>query len=89
MLLVSENENVFLGNQAIEAVQSLFEHGGSIEQIEQLLGAGITAQGPEAAAAASGKNNGIGGTGGHGMVFVGSGGGRKSLFHGLRAWPTR
>ena len=60
LLGVGEDEDVFEWDEAVEAADGLFEQGAGAEQIEQLFGAGVAAQRPEAGAGTTGKNQGKG-----------------------------
>ena len=57
---VGEDEDVFQRNEAVEAADRLLEQGAVAEEVEQLLGAGVAAQRPEAGAGAAGENQGVG-----------------------------
>ena len=53
---VGENENVLGWDEALQTFDGLVEQGGVVKKIEKLLRFGITAQGPKASAASTGKN---------------------------------
>lgn len=50
LFLVGEDEDVFGGDEAVEAVDGLDEEGAVVEKIEQLFGFVIAAEWPEAGA---------------------------------------
>lgn len=56
---VCEDEDVFGGNEALEAGDGLIEEGGVVEEVEQLLRFGVAAERPETGSASSGENKGI------------------------------
>ena len=63
---VGEDEDIFPGDQAVEPVHGLFEQGLAAKELQQLFGPGVTTEGPEASAAASSKNDSVGGWSSHG-----------------------
>ncbi len=56
---VGDDDDVLEGDESFETGDCLIEEGGFVEKVQKLLGLGISAQGPEAGAAATGKNQGV------------------------------
>ena len=56
---VRENEDVFDRDEPFEPGNGLIEQSSVIEQIEELFGFGVSAEGPETSAASTGENEGI------------------------------
>ena len=53
---VGEDEDVLGRDDAVEALDGLGEQGGPVEEVEKLLGLGISAEGPESGAAAASED---------------------------------
>jgi len=53
---VGEDEDIFLWDEAVEPGDGLLEEGRVVEEIEELLGFGVSAEGPEAGSTSSGEN---------------------------------
>lgn len=67
LFFIGENENVFHGNQTVEAGDGLRQQGAGAEKVEQLFRFVIAAERPEARAGTTGEDQGVGmGKIGHG-----------------------
>lgn len=73
LLLVGQDEDVFLGHESVQTVDGELEQGLFAKELEELLGLGVATDGPEALAATAGQDEGI--------TFFGFG-----LGHGLWVW---
>lgn len=60
LFLVGEDEDVFGSDDALEALDGLFEERVVSEEFEELFGAGVAAERPETAAASACENNSVG-----------------------------
>lgn len=60
LFLVGEDEGIFRGDEAFEALDGLFEERVVTEELEELFGAGVAAERPETAAASACENDSVG-----------------------------
>lgn len=86
---VGEDEDVFRGDEAFEAVDGLFEECSGAEEVEELFGFVVATEGPEAGAGSTGENEGVGVLGSwHGGRRVAvCGGGESGNMEILRGVP--